>query len=113
MVWMQKSFTDIAFLFFVPLVFIGAFFLLNLTLAVIKSQFTEEHKKKKRTKKPKKKGNDEAEDEDLLDDITKKRRKDEREGFRDLALRRWRVATIMKKYVGKLAKRFALKKKER
>ena len=33
------------FLFFVPLVLIGAFFLLNLTLAVINSKFTEEHKK--------------------------------------------------------------------
>jgi predicted membrane protein len=110
MVWMQKSFTDIAFLFFVPLVFIGAFFLLNLTLAVIKSQFTEEHKKKKRTKKPKKKGNDDVEDEDLLDEITKKKRKAEREEFRDLALRRWRVATILKKFAGKLAARFAKKR---
>ncbi len=33
--------------YFIPLVFIGAFFLLNLTLAVIKSKFSEEHQKKK------------------------------------------------------------------
>jgi hypothetical protein len=37
------SYTFLAFLFFIPLVFIGAFFLLNLTLAVIKSKFTKEH----------------------------------------------------------------------
>ena len=30
--------------YFVPLVFVGAFFLLNLTLAVINSKFTEAHK---------------------------------------------------------------------
>ena len=33
-------------MFHIPLVFIGAFFLLNLTLAVIKSKFSEEHQKK-------------------------------------------------------------------
>ena len=43
MIMVQKSFTHIAFLFFIPLVFIGAFFLLNLTLAVIKSKFSKEH----------------------------------------------------------------------
>ena len=31
------------FIYFLPLVFIGAFFLLNLTLAVINSKFTEAH----------------------------------------------------------------------
>jgi hypothetical protein len=41
---MQDSYSDAMFLFFVPLVFIGAFFLLNLTLAVINSKFTEAHK---------------------------------------------------------------------
>ena len=40
-----------AILFFIPIVFIGAFFLLNLTLAVIKAKFTEEHSKRKRKKK--------------------------------------------------------------
>jgi hypothetical protein len=43
MIMVQKSFNVFAFVFFVPLVFIGAFFLLNLTLAVIKSKFTEKH----------------------------------------------------------------------
>jgi predicted membrane protein len=42
-------------IYFIPIVFIGAFFLLNLTLAVIKSKFTEEHKSKKTFKKKKKK----------------------------------------------------------
>ena len=37
MVWIEKTYTTISFLFFIPIVFIGAFFLLNLTLAVIKS----------------------------------------------------------------------------
>lgn len=50
MIMLQKSFNSLSFLFFVPLVFVGAFFLLNLTLAVIKSKFTEEHnERKKRT----------------------------------------------------------------
>ena len=33
------------FFYFLPLVFIGAFFLLNLTLAVINAKFTEAHHK--------------------------------------------------------------------
>ena len=33
------------YVFMIPLVFIGAFFLLNLTLAVINSSFNETHKK--------------------------------------------------------------------
>lgn len=41
--------------YFVPIVFIGAFFLLNLTLAVIKSKFTEEMKKNKEDKNRNKK----------------------------------------------------------
>lgn len=45
MVMVQRSFNVLAFLFFVPLVFLGAFFLLNLTLAVIKSEFTKEQGK--------------------------------------------------------------------
>ena len=41
MVLYQKVYTYYVFLFFVPLVFIGAFFLLNLTLAVINTSFNE------------------------------------------------------------------------
>lgn len=41
---MQICVSYILFIYFVPLVFIGAFFLLNLTLAVINSKFTEAHK---------------------------------------------------------------------
>ena len=39
MVMYQKVYTRFVFLFFLLLVFIGAFFLLNLTLAVINSSF--------------------------------------------------------------------------
>ena len=46
MVLMEQVYLPIIiYLFFVPLVFIGAFFLLNLTLAVINSSFTETHKR--------------------------------------------------------------------
>jgi hypothetical protein len=40
MVAMEKAYSPFVVLYFVPLVFIGAFFLLNLTLAVIKSSFS-------------------------------------------------------------------------
>lgn len=40
---MQNAYTYLIFMYFLPLVFIGAFFLLNLTLAVINSKFTEAH----------------------------------------------------------------------
>ena len=45
------AYTYYAFLFFVPMVFIGAFFLLNLTLAVIKNKFTETMNETAETKK--------------------------------------------------------------
>ena len=44
MVMYQQTYSQFVFLFFVPLVFIGAFFLLNLTLAVINSSFNENNK---------------------------------------------------------------------
>lgn len=47
----QKTFNIMSLFFFIPLVFIGAFFLLNLTLVVIKSKFTEEHENNKESKK--------------------------------------------------------------
>ena len=47
MIMYQKTYTRFVFFFFVPLVFIGAFFLLNLTLAVINSSFNENNKKLK------------------------------------------------------------------
>lgn len=40
----QKTFTTIIFVLFLPIVFLGAFFLLNLTLAVINSSFGRTHK---------------------------------------------------------------------
>lgn len=50
MVILEKTFNSLAFLFFFPLIFIGSFFLLNLTLAVIKVKFTEIHGEKKKQK---------------------------------------------------------------
>lgn len=41
---LQKAFTYSIWIYFLPLVFIGAFFLLNLTLAVINSEFTKAHR---------------------------------------------------------------------
>jgi hypothetical protein len=41
----QQAYGYLIFAFFVPMVFIGAFFLLNLTLAVINSSFNEETNK--------------------------------------------------------------------
>ena len=76
MVMYQKVYTRFVFLFFFLLVFIGAFFLLNLTLAVINSAFTENNRKLKL-----KKAKEEAErnqfkvkkssDEAMLDDLKK------------------------------------------
>ena len=48
MVQLQMTFNNLSFMFFVPLIFVGSFFLLNLTLAVIKSNYSEEEKLKKR-----------------------------------------------------------------
>jgi hypothetical protein len=42
---MQRSYITIIYLMFIPMVLIGAFFLLNLTLAVINSKFTEMNNK--------------------------------------------------------------------
>ena len=47
----QQAYTYYAFFFFVPMVFIGAFFLLNLTLAVINSKFSETMKENEESKK--------------------------------------------------------------
>jgi len=43
-VYYQKTFSEIIFCLFLPIVFLGAFFLLNLTLAVINSSFGRTHK---------------------------------------------------------------------
>ena len=53
-------------MYFLPLVFIGAFFLLNLTLAVINSKFTEAHNEQAdmETKKESKEGEEEDDGED-------------------------------------------------
>lgn len=80
MIYLQQCVASWVVIYFIPIVFIGAFFLLNLTLAVIKSKFTEEHKNKKSFKKKKKaitkkRGiddtSDEEEDQDVEDPETK------------------------------------------
>ena len=50
MIAVEQTVGQWTIIFFIPIVFIGAFFLLNLTLAVIKSKFTEEHHKNKEKK---------------------------------------------------------------
>jgi len=57
MISVHKAFTPLAFVFFIPLVFIGAFFLLNLTLAVIKASYEKEHQKKQEKGKESSKAN--------------------------------------------------------
>ena len=49
----QMAYTYYSFFFFVPMVFIGAFFLLNLTLAVINSSFSKVMAKDKEMNKKK------------------------------------------------------------
>lgn len=41
MYWLFDAFSEFVVFYFVLLVFIGSFFLLNLTLAVIKAKFTD------------------------------------------------------------------------
>ena len=69
MVALMQSVGTWIFIYFYPIIFIGAFFLLNLTLAVIKAKFTEEmNSKQENPGPPKKKKLDDAapssEDED-------------------------------------------------
>ena len=51
MVQVQKVFNILSYFFFIPLVFIGPFFLLNLTMVVIKSEFTREHDENRKRKR--------------------------------------------------------------
>ena len=46
----QQAYTPWTFFFFVPMVFIGAFFLLNLTLAVIQTTYGQTQNQVKATK---------------------------------------------------------------
>ena len=55
MVLYQKVYTYQVYLFFVPLVFIGAFFLLNLTLAVINTSFNAAQERIKEAKEKREK----------------------------------------------------------
>ena len=69
MVALMQSVGTWIVIYFYPIIFIGAFFLLNLTLAVIKAKFTEEmNNKQENAGPPKKKKLDDAplssEDED-------------------------------------------------
>lgn len=44
MVSLMQAVGDWVVIYFYPIIFVGGFFLLNLTLAVIKAKFTEEMK---------------------------------------------------------------------
>jgi hypothetical protein len=66
MLSLQNAMGQWAVAYFIPIVFIGTWFLLNLTLAVIKSKFTEEHKSKKKEKLSRKKVKKLKTDEDEL-----------------------------------------------
>jgi len=48
---MWKAVAPWVIAYFIPIIFIGSWFLLNLTLAVIKIKFSENHKKSKEKKK--------------------------------------------------------------
>jgi hypothetical protein len=78
MVPLLQSVGSWIFIYFYPIIFIGAFFLLNLTLAVIKAKFTEEMKNKKEQAGPVKKKKladapSSSEDEDLQAELLKDR----------------------------------------
>ena len=47
MIQLEQTLSPFVVIYFIPIVFIGSFFLLNLTLAVINSKFTDAHKEKK------------------------------------------------------------------
>ena len=51
MIYVEKSLGWMTFCYFLPLIYIGAFFLLTLTLVVINSKFAEEHEANKQKKK--------------------------------------------------------------
>ena len=51
MIFVEKALGWMTYLYFLPLVCIGAFFLINLTLVVIASKFSEEHEANKQKKK--------------------------------------------------------------
>lgn len=81
----QKAFNVLSLFFFIPLVFIGAFFLLNLTLVVIKSKFTEEHEANKERKKHRK---------FILKKVTKediKRMAEAKEAFRRIKIKNKKI----------------------
>ena len=85
MVFYFKVYTPYVFFFFMPMVFIGAFFLLNLLLAVINSSYSEAQAKIKAAKEKLrqdqealamsagiKKDNDKGEDDENDEDAAKK-----------------------------------------
>ena len=83
------TFNNLSFLFFVPLIFVGSFFLLNLTLAVIKSNYSEEEKLKKKARKQReqqklveKKANSKNKNEEDIAKDEKERLKKARKDYR-------------------------------
>lgn len=111
MLMVVKAYTSVAFIFFIPLVFIGAFFLLNLTLAVIKSKFSKEHEKnqEKKSKKDLFKERNEAklkEDKDFeilppefenVDEEEEKKLKLTQKEQRPEVLKKWKMIMLIKR----------------
>jgi hypothetical protein len=80
MIQFQQSYTDFSVILFLPIVFIGAFFLINLLLAVINSSFASSNKeqqlkqaaekeKKKNKKKVVRVDESNFDEEDLIDEV--------------------------------------------
>lgn len=59
MINFEKAIGVWAIFFFIPIIFVGSWFLLNLTLAVIKSRFSEEHSNKLKKKNKRKESSEE------------------------------------------------------
>jgi hypothetical protein len=68
---MQNAFTYHIYVYFLPLVFIGAFFLLNLTLAVINSEFTKAHNEHQAEEERLKNATKNVDDDDDLENALK------------------------------------------
>lgn len=91
--YIEKSFTNLAFIFTIPLVFIGAFFLMNLTMAVIQSKYNKIHEERMQeledaigNQKPK---IEDYIDYDYLGEEAKKKRDDEELEIRNKVLQKW------------------------
>ena len=110
MLYINKSFTNLSFIFFIPLVFIGAFFLMNLTLAVIQSKYKKIHEERMHeleeaveNKKPKV---EDYVDYDYLEDEQKKKKEEEELEVRNKVLQKWQMIIFIKQRMRNRVKAF-------